>query len=154
MNSDFKELLHLFGVHEVRYLVVGGYAVSHHAQPRFTKDLDLWIEPTTGNAARVAAALHAFGIPLIEVTEVDFSQEGLQFAVGMPPTQLDFLTTVPGLEFARCWPRRELADINGISVSYVSKADLVIAKKTAGRAQDLADLEELQRPETTDPTDF
>lgn len=97
MNSDFKDLLRLFGVHEVRYLVVGGYAVSHHAQPRFTKDLDLWIEPSAENATRVAAALTEFGIPLVEGTEPDFAQEGLQFAVGMPPNQLDFLTTVPGI---------------------------------------------------------
>jgi len=146
MNSDFKDLLRLFGAHEVRYLVVGGYAVSHHAQPRFTKDLDLWIEPSTENAIKVAAALRDFGIPLIEVTESDFAQEGLQFAVGMPPSQLDFLTTVPGLIFAECWPTRNLVDIEGIAVSYLSKDALITAKKTAGRAQDLADLEELQRP--------
>lgn len=145
MNSDFKDLLRLFAAHEVRYLVVGGYAVSHHAQPRFTKHLDLWIEPNRENAARVAAALHEFGIPLIEVTESDFAQEGLQFAVGMPPTQLDFLTTVPGLCFSDCWPNRNLVDIDGISVSYLSKPALITAKQTAGRAQDLADVEELQR---------
>ncbi len=145
MNSDFKDLLHLFAEHEVRYLVVGGYAVSHHAQPRFTKDLDLWIEPSCENAARVSSALREFGIPLIEVTESDFAQEGLQFAVGMPPSQLDFLTTVPGLAFGDCWPSRNLAEIDGILVSYLSKPALIIAKKTAGRAQDIADLEELER---------
>jgi len=72
MNSDFKDLLRLFAGHEVRYLVVGGYAVSHHAQPRFTKNLDLWIEPNSDNASRVSAALREFGIPLIEVTVSDF----------------------------------------------------------------------------------
>lgn len=147
MNSDFKDLLRLFGVHEVRYLVVGGYAVSHHAQPRFTKDLDLWIEPSEANARRVAGALREFGIPLIEVDEGDFAQEGLQFAVGMPPSQLDFLTTVPGLVFAECWPTRVNVDIDGIHVSYLSKDALITAKRTAGRAQDLADLEELERSE-------
>ncbi len=145
MNSDFKDLLRLFGVHEVRYLVVGGYAVSYHAQPRFTKDLDLWVEPSNANATRVATALQSFGIPLIEVTEADFSHEGLQFAVGMPPSQLDFLTTVPGLDFADCWPNRSLTEIDGIPVFYLSKGDLIRAKKTAGRAQDLADLEDLLR---------
>jgi len=145
MNSDFKDLLRLFGAHEVRYLVVGGYAVSHHAQPRFTKDLDLWIEPSRGNASRIAAALREFGIPLIEVTESDFAQEGLQFAVGMPPSQLDFLTTVPGIRFGECWPDREIVDLDGIHVSYLSKPALVVAKRTAGRPQDLADLEELRR---------
>lgn len=145
MNSDFKDLLHLFAAHEVRYLVVGGYAVSHHAQPRFTKDRDLWIEPNRENAVRVSSALREFGIPLIEVTESDFAQEGLQFAVGMPPSQLDFLTTVPGLQFGDCWSSRSLTEIDGIPVAYLSKSALIIAKKTAGRAQDIADLEELER---------
>lgn len=145
MNSDFKDLLRLFGVHEVRYLVVGGYAVSHHAQPRFTKDLDLWIEPSAENATRVAGALIEFGIPLVEVTESDFAQEGLQFAVGMPPSQLDFLTTVPGLQFDECWPERVIVNLGDIPVSYLSKNALIEAKKTAGRPQDLADLEELRR---------
>lgn len=145
MSSDFIDLLRLFGAHEVRYLVVGGYAVSHHAQPRFTKDLDLWIEPSPENASRVAAALREFGIPLIEVTEADFAQDGLQFAVGMPPSQLDFLTTIPGLDFVACWPARNIVELEKIPVPYLSKGDLIIAKKTSGRAQDLADLEELQR---------
>lgn len=147
MNSDFKDLLRLFVAHEVRYLVVGGYAVSHHSQPRFTKDLDLWIEPEAANASRIAKSLREFGIPLIEVDESDFAREGLQFAVGMPPTQLDFLTTVPGLSFAPCWDRRETVAIGDMPVAYLSKADLIIAKRTAGRAQDLADLEELEKPD-------
>jgi hypothetical protein len=150
MNSDFKDLLRLFGAHSVRYLVVGGYAVSHHAQPRFTKDLDLWIEPDCENASRVDAALREFGIPLIEVTESDFAREGLQFSIGMPPSQLDFLTTVPGLQFTECWPARIPVEIDGISVPYLSKPALIVAKKAAGRAQDLADLEELQRPTADD----
>lgn len=150
MNSDFKDLLRLFAEHDVNYLVVGGYAVSHHAQPRFTKDLDLWIQPTPENAAKVAASLREFGIPLIEVTQADFAQEGLQFAVGMPPSQLDFLTTVPGLQFTECWQTKTMVEIDQIPVSFISKSALITAKKTAGRAQDLADLEELQRPTSDD----
>jgi hypothetical protein len=69
MNSDFSELLQCFIKHRVRYLVVGGYAVIHYAQPRFTKDLDLWVEPSLANSRKVAAAFYEFGIPLIEVTE-------------------------------------------------------------------------------------
>ena len=145
MNSDFKDLLRLFADHEVAYLIVGGYAVAHHSQPRFTKDLDLWIEPSPENAGKVAAALREFGIPLIEVVESDFAQEGLQFAVGVPPSQLDFLTSIPGLVFRECWPERVAAKIGNISVFYVSRSALMVAKQTSARAQDLADLEELKR---------
>ena len=91
MNSDFKDLLRIFAEEEVEYLVVGGYAVIHYTQPRYTKDIDLWIRPSVDNAARVARAFHRFGLPLIEVTQHDFETKGLQYAIGVPPCQIDFL---------------------------------------------------------------
>lgn len=145
MNSDFCDLLRLFAKHEVRYLIVGGYAVIHHAQPRFTKDLDLWVEPTQENAARVARALREFGVPLIEVTEEDFAQERTQFMIGRPPCAIDFLTSLPGLMFAAAWPNRVEVDDEGFIIFYLGREDLKNAKRHAGRMQDLADLEELER---------
>ena len=106
MNQDFKDLLRLFARHGVEYLVVGGYAVMHHAQPRYTKDLDLWIHPDVDNANRVSKALRDFGVPLIEVTQDDFAQQGLQFMIGVPPCAVDFLTTVEGLSFSEAWKAR------------------------------------------------
>ena len=95
MNSDFRDLLRLFAVHEVRYLVVGGYAAMHYSQPRFTKDLDLWLEPTPTNAQRVIRAFSEFGMPLIDVTPEDFSSEGLQYMVGRAPSSLPFSLRCP-----------------------------------------------------------
>ncbi len=103
MNSDFKELLQVFNEQEVRYLVVGGYAVIHYAQPRYTKDLDIWLEPSVKNAKAVLRALGIFGIPLIDITEEDFAVPGTQFSIGVSPSELDFLTIVPGLEFDNTW---------------------------------------------------
>ena len=100
MNSDFKELLQCFGKHRVRYLIVGGYAVIHYAEPRYTKDLDLWIEPTVQNAKRVEKAFLVFGIPLIGITLEDLATPGVQFVLGNAPAMLDFLTSVPPLVFA------------------------------------------------------
>ena len=145
MNSDFKELLQCFAKHRVRYLVVGGYAVIHYAQPRFTKDLDLWLEPSNGNARKVAAAFREFGIPLIEITEADLAQSGTQFMLGRAPVMFDFLTSIPPLDFAPCWERRKRVRHDFGSVNYLGLEDLCLAKTHANRPQDLTDLEELNR---------
>lgn len=152
MNSDFKDLLRIFVEQEVRFLVVGGYAVIHYAQPRYTKELDLWIEPTVENARKLMRAFQSFGLPLVGLEESDFAEPGTQFSVGVPPCEIDLLTTIPGLEFSSCWENRVTSEEDGIVVPYLGKADLVEAKRTAGRPQDLADLEELQRamPESDD----
>jgi hypothetical protein len=143
MNSDFKELLQCFARHRVRYLVVGGYAVIHYAEPRFTKDLDLWIEPSAANARRVAKAFREFGIPLIEITESDLAQPGTQFMLGRSPVMLDFLTTIEPLDFSCCWSRRKIVRHDFGRVNYLHKSDLITAKRHAGRPQDLADLSSL-----------
>lgn len=149
MNSDFRDLLQSFAKHKVRYLVVGGYAVIHYTQPRFTKDLDLWIEPIATNAIRVVHAFHEFGIPLINITEADLAQPSTQFVVGRAPVQIDFLTSIPPLEFAQCWKRRRISIEGKLRIAYLSRTDLEEAKRYAGRAVDLADLEELGRnPDT------
>ena len=147
MNSDFKDLLRILGEEEVRFLVVGGYAVIHYAQPRYTKDLDIWIEPTVANAHLLMRVFRRFGLPLVDVTEADFAKPKTQFSIGVPPCEIDLLTSIPGLKFEECWGKRVLSDQEGISIPFVSKADLITAKETAGRPQDLADLDELRRAE-------
>jgi len=145
MNSDFKDLLQLFAKHEVRYLVVGGYAAMHYSQPRFTKDLDLWLNPSAENAARVMKAFRDFGMPLIDVTEADFAQESFQYMIGRAPVLFDFFTSLPGFHFQSCWEERMVDEGEGFPIHYLSKDSLIQAKKLAGRAQDLADLDEIRR---------
>lgn len=145
MNSDFVELLQCFAKRRVRYLVVGGYAVIHYAQPRFTKDLYLWIEPSTANARRVAAAFREFGIPLIEITEADLARHGTQLVLGRSPVMLDFLTSITPLEFASSWKRRKRVRHKFGSVNYLSREDLIAAKRHANPLQDQADAEEILR---------
>ncbi|MBL9182319.1 MAG: hypothetical protein JNN17_09275 [Verrucomicrobiaceae bacterium] len=145
MNSDFKDLLQLFAKHEVRYLVVGGYAAMHYSQPRFTKDLDLWLEPTVPNASRVMAAFREFGMPLIDVTPDDFAQESFQYMIGRAPVLFDFLTSLPELRFVTCWENRVTDTEEGFPVHFLGLNELIQAKKQAGRPQDLADLDEIRR---------
>ena len=146
MNSDFKDLLQVFADEGVEYLVVGAYAVIHYTQPRYTKDIDLWIKPSVENAARVARAFFIFGLPLVEVKQDDFTRGGLQYVVGISPCQIDFLTSLPGLpDFDTAWAIRGTGFVDGIPIHYLGKADLIHAKQTAGRPQDLADIDELRR---------
>jgi hypothetical protein len=146
MNSDFKDLLRIFAEEEVEYLVVGAYAVIHYTQPRYTKDIDLWIKPSVENAKRIAKAFRRFGIPLIEVSQEDFENEGLQYVIGISPCQVDFLTSLPGTsDFDTAWRSRSIGAEDDIPIHFLGKNELMAAKQTAGRLQDLADIEEIQR---------
>jgi hypothetical protein len=142
-NPDFIELLKLLAKHEVRYLVVGGYAVMRYSEPRFTKDLDLLIAADPDNAARVYAALVEFGAPLKNLTAKDFEAEGFFYQMGRAPVRVDVLMSVPGVRFAEAWPRRDEVMLSGVGVPFISKADLIRAKRAAGRPQDLLDLDAL-----------
>jgi hypothetical protein len=148
MNSDFKELLQTFNEENVSYLVVGGYAVIHYSQPRYTKDLDVWVEPTAENAKRVARAFLKFGLPMEGVTVEDFASEKFQFFIGVSPCAFDFLTSISGLIFTEAWPNRITDDSEGFPIWYLGKKDLITAKQSAGRPQDLADLDELRRTDS------
>lgn len=145
MNSDFKDLLRILAECEVRYLVAGGYAVIHHSQPRYTKDLDIWLQATPENARKLMRAFQIFGIPMIGVTPEDFATPGTQFNLGVAPCEIDFLTTIPGLEFDSAWENKVVSIENDFPINYLGKSDLIVAKQTAGRLQDLADIEELGR---------
>jgi hypothetical protein len=106
MLSDFKELLSVLNAHRVKYLVVGAHAVSIHAQPRATKDLDILVQADAENAKAVFAALAEFGAPLDGFTAADFTETGPFFRMGREPVGVDILTAIPGVEFNEAWPRR------------------------------------------------
>ena len=139
INSDFTDLLRLFNARNVRYLVIGGYAVVQYAEPRFTKDLDLWISTDASNAAAVYAALREFGAPLSGMTEADFAEEGYFYQMGVPPVRVDVLMGIPGLQFEEAWQRRVVIDFGELSISFISRQDLITAKLASGRPQDLLD---------------
>ncbi len=144
MNSDFKDLLVALNENEVRYLVVGDYAVILHAEPRYTADLDIWVEPSPDNASRLMRAFSAFGLPLINIEEDDFAREGVQYQIGVVPCAIDFPTAVPGAEFASSWERRCVVTDENVKINYLSKADLIATKRKAGRPKDLHDLSNLE----------
>ncbi len=145
MNSDFKDLLKLFNANQVRYLVVGGMAFIYHAEPRYTKDLDVWVSPDSQNAARVFKALREFGAPLHNITEADFANSELFYQMGRPPARVDVLMSIPGGNFEQAWERRVEAEIEGVKWAFFWE-DLLASKLAAGRPQDLQDALILQLP--------
>ena len=147
MNRDFKELFACLNAEGVRYLVVGGYAVSLHAEPRATKDLDIWVEATLANGAALFRALAAFGAPLDGLTPEALTQPGSFFRMGVPPAMVDILPEIAGLEFEHAWPNRLETPVDaetGLFANFISAADLIAAKFASGRPQDIADVEALR----------
>ncbi len=145
MTSDFKELLSLFNDKKIKYLVVGGYAVIKHGAPRFTGDIDLWIDTETSNAEKVYAALVDFGAPVSTLTAKDFMAEGFFFQMGVPPNRIDILMSLKEMDFSECYNRKVISKLDIGEVPFISKQDLIQAKKIAGRPKDLADVHELER---------
>ena len=139
MNSDFEELLSLFNANEVRYLVVGGYAVMLYTEPRYTKDLDVWIEANEGNAARVFRALAEFGAPLAGLTPTDFAQEGCFYQLGRPPVRVDILMSIEGVAFEDAWGNRQESVLGAQKAWFIGRADLIKNKRASGRHIDLHD---------------
>ncbi len=125
VNSDFSDLLRIFSDHNVRYMVIGGYAVVQYAEPRFTKDLVVLISTDTANAIAVYNALREFGAPLAGLTPKDFSEDGFFFQMGVPPIRVDILMGIPGIQFEECWGRRVEVDFEGLKVIFISRQDLI-----------------------------
>jgi len=145
VNSDFSDLLRIFNDHNVRYMVIGGYAIVQYAEPRFTKDLDMLISTDIKNAEAVYTALLEFGAPLAGLTAKDFAEEGFFFQMGVPPVRVDILMGIPGIQFEECWNRRMEVDFDGLKVIFISKQDLIASKRAAGRPQDLIDADLLSQ---------
>jgi hypothetical protein len=160
LSQDFKELLSAFAEHRVKYLIVGGYAVAVHAQPRATKDLDLFVEPAPENARAVFAALSQFCTPLGELTPEDLIDPGSFFRIGVAPQMIEILPQISGVSFGDAWERRveEVIDeYSGLKAFVISAEDFIVNKLASGRLQDLADAEAVQKArgaaiEGSDPT--
>lgn len=143
MNPDFVDLLRAFAAADVRFLIVGAYALAHHGRPRATADLDIWIDATPLNAPRVMGALAAFGAPTQDITELDFARPGIVFQIGVAPGRIDILTTLTGLTFDEAWTTRDQGRFGDLTVDFIGREAFVRNKRATGRAKDLGDLEGL-----------
>jgi hypothetical protein len=143
LSLDFKEFFASLNNNSVRYLVVGGYAVAFHGHPRYTNDIDVWIESTAENVARLIQALDDFGFGSLGLKAEDFLEPGHTMQLGVPPNRIDLLTGVLALDFEKCFNSRVDAIIAGQTIYFIDLDHLKQNKRAVGRLQDLADLENL-----------
>jgi hypothetical protein len=144
LDRDFSEFIACCVERDVRFLIVGGYALAAHGHPRFTKDLDVWVWLDAANAGRLVAALEDFGFGSLGLTASDFGEPDVVVQLGHAPKRIDLLTSIDGVEFDDCWPVRVEIEISGRAVPFIDVDHLVLNKRASGRLQDLADVEALR----------
>jgi predicted nucleotidyltransferase len=143
-NPHYRELLQLLNEFEAEYLIVGGFAVMKYGEPRYTKDLDVWVHNSPENSARVVGALRKFGAPLEhdEITPETFTGKQVVYQIGIAPVRIDILTEITGVEFPDAWGKRVASTFFGVPVNFISLDDLVTNKQALGRSSDVKDLKQ------------
>lgn len=143
LNPDFRAFIEYLNANGVRYLLVGGYAVAHHGHPRYTKDLDIWLEVAPDNAIRVLKALDDFGMSQLGLEQKDFLEPKAVIQLGYPPRRIDLLTSADGVSFEDCFNSRVEVNWDGVRIPVIDLENLIRNKRASGRHQDLADIESL-----------
>ena len=144
LNPDYKEFFQLLNSNNVRYLIIGGYAVAYHGYPRYTKDIDIWVWADPKNAKKIVKALKEFGFGSLGLEKEDFLEKGTIIQLGHAPNRIDLIMGAPGVEFENCYSERMEEEIEGVKLFFIDMENLKKSKKASGRLQDLADLENLE----------
>jgi predicted nucleotidyltransferase len=141
-NPHYKELLQVLNEYQVEYLIVGGFAVMKYGEPRYTKDLDVWVHNVPENSVRVMEALKKFGAPLDHdgITAETFTEQ-VVYQIGVAPVRIDILTEITGVNFADAWGRKVASTISGVPVHFIALDDLITNKRALSRSSDLGDIE-------------
>jgi hypothetical protein len=145
IDPNFREFIQSLNEAGVNYLVIGGFAVNFHGYPRYTKDIDFWIRLDDDNIGRLMQAIQRFGFGALGLTHDDFNDPDTIVQLGYEPYRIDLLLDVAGVEFTDCYSRRTVTELEGTPINFLSRRDLIKAKQAAGRLQDLADAEQLER---------
>jgi len=145
LNSDYKDMLQVLLENDVKFLLVGAYAMGVHGYPRATGDIDIWVESSAENSARVYRAMVAFGAPLREIDESTFATPGVVFQIGVAPRRIDIITTISGVQFDDARRQQQIAEIEGLPVPILSINDLIRNKRATGRDKDRLDADRLEK---------
>jgi len=143
IQKDFKELLELFNVHKVEYLIVGGYALAYHGAPRYTGDIDIFIRPDAKNALCILNALNEFGFGSLGLEEDDFKSPGKVVQLGYPPVRADIITSISGVSWDEAYEGHDKGKYGDVPVCYIGRRHYILNKRASGRKKDIADLEAL-----------
>jgi hypothetical protein len=145
LNPDFKDILYCLKEEETEFIIVEAYALAAHGLPRATGDIDIWIRRSAENAAKVLRALSAFGAPLSNLTEQDFTSPEMVLQIGVEPCRIDILTSIDGIEFEEAWKNKVSVSVDEIAIHILSKADLLKNKLAADRDKDQSDIAWLKK---------
>jgi len=145
ISSDYRELFKILNKHKVKYLVVGAYAVIFYTEPRYTKDIDIWVEPALKNAEKLYKALGEFGAPLKDISTKDFADKKTIYQIGVAPVRIDIMTSISGSVFTEAWKDRRKTKYADISINIIGVKDLIRSKKKTGRPIDLNDITQLKQ---------
>jgi predicted nucleotidyltransferase len=144
LSQDFKEFIELLIKNNAEYLIVGGYAVGVHGHPRYTGDLDIWLNPTPENAEKILQSVNQFGFASFKLSEEDFIKPGNVVQLGYPPLRIDLLTEIDGVTFEECFKNRKEVLIGNFRVNFIGYNDLLKNKKESGRPRDIDDIDNLK----------
>jgi predicted nucleotidyltransferase len=143
-SQDFREFIELLIKNKAEYLIVGGYAVGFYGHPRYTGDLDIWLNPTRQNADLILKSINEFGFPSFKLTQEDFTKPGNVVQLGYPPLRIDLLTEIDGVSFEECFENRKEVMIENLKVNFIGYNDLLKNKKETGRPRDIDDIDNLR----------
>lgn len=145
LNEDYKEMLQTLSDNEVKFLIVGAYALAAYGYPRATGDFDIWVEASAENSKKILSSLADFGVPLSGLTEKTFTEKGIIFQIGVAPCRIDLITHIDGVDFNDAYPSRRTIIMDGLNLPLISKEDLIKNnKKSTGRDKDLIDVKYLE----------
>jgi hypothetical protein len=145
LNNDYKDMSQVLLDNNVKFLLVGAYAMGVHGYPRATGDIDIWVEPTAENSARVYRSMAAFGAPLHEIDEATFATSGIVFQIGVAPRRIDIITAISGVGFDKAYQQRQILEMQGFSIPILSRGDLIQNKRATGRDKDRLDADRLEK---------
>jgi hypothetical protein len=145
LNSDYKNMLQVLLENDVKFLLVGAYAMGAHGYPRATGDIDIWVEPSAENSERVYRSMVAFGAPLHEIDGTTFATPGVVFQIGIAPRRIDIITAISGVGFNSAYQQRQTVEMESLSIPILSLGDLIRNKRATGRDKDRLDADQLEK---------
>ena len=145
LDPDFEDFIQFLNQYEVDYMIVGGYAMAFHGSPRYTGDLDIWIDISESNAEKILLVIQAFGFSSLGFKKEDFLKENLINQIGYPPLRIDILTNIDGIDFKEAYTQKQVIEIEDLKANYIGLRDLIQNKKTSGREKDIIDVKTLQK---------
>jgi hypothetical protein len=143
LNEDYRDTLHAFIDNDVRFLVVGAYAMGAYGYPRATGDFDIWVDTSIENSKKIYVSLAAFGAHLGDISKQTFTEKGIIFQIGIAPRRIDIITCIDGVNFQEAYEKKEIIEVDGLKIPFLSKEDLIKNKRSTGREKDRLDAEYL-----------